>query len=140
MTAGPAGSGTGLTACVLLALRSGEAWLQIRRAAGIAGGGGLCFPTGTVEPGETPEEAVLREAAEELGVTVRIVAPLGGASFPENGEHVSGFEIEIVSGEIHPDPAEVAEVVWMTVDEIAVHVDRLRPAEVFAARLASPRS
>jgi len=30
---------------------------------------GIQVPAGTVEPGETPEEAVMREAAEETGLT-----------------------------------------------------------------------
>lgn len=138
MTGRPAGSAEDRVRCVLMALRSGDEWLQIRRAAGIAGGGRVCFPTGTVEHGETLEEAVRREAAEELGVAVRIVGPLGGAWFQEDGEHVWGFVIEVVAGEISPDPSEVAEVLWMTADEISVHPERLRPAEVFAERLPPP--
>ena len=40
--------------------------------------GGLWeFPGGRVEPGETPEQAVVREFAEETGFTVRVTAPLG---------------------------------------------------------------
>jgi 8-oxo-dGTP pyrophosphatase MutT (NUDIX family) len=107
--------------------------LQVKRAAGIPGGGGVCFPTGTVEPGETLLQAVVREAAEELGVTVRVVAPLGHALFP--GERVFGFEVEIVSGQIEPAPEEISEIFWLSPSEIATHPDRLPPSEVFAARL-----
>ena len=32
---------------------------------------------GKLEPGETPEQAVVREFAEETGFTVRVTAPLG---------------------------------------------------------------
>ena len=40
--------------------------------------GGLWeFPGGRVEPGEAPEQAVVREFAEETGFTVRVTAPLG---------------------------------------------------------------
>lgn len=39
---------------------------------------GIQFPAGTVEEGELPEQAVLREVAEETGVSsVRLVANLG---------------------------------------------------------------
>jgi 8-oxo-dGTP diphosphatase len=43
------------------------------------------FPGGKVEPGEAPEQAVVREIAEELGVTVRL-------------EHWLGPEVDIAGG------------------------------------------
>ncbi|UCC29708.1 MAG: NUDIX domain-containing protein, partial [Phycisphaerales bacterium] len=51
-------------------ISSGPAYLVIRRAPGIPMGGYWCFPGGHVEPGETPRQAIKRELAEELGITV----------------------------------------------------------------------
>jgi 8-oxo-dGTP pyrophosphatase MutT (NUDIX family) len=39
--------------------------------------GGYNIPKGHVEPGETVEEAAMREVAEETGITVRVVRKLG---------------------------------------------------------------
>jgi NAD+ diphosphatase len=120
---------------VLIALRDGDRWLQIRRASGVPAAGRVCFPTGMVDPGETLERAVIREAREELGLAVRIVSRFADSPFPEWGEHVYGYEVEVAGGALTPEPAEVAEVMWLTPAEIAAHPDRLRVAEVFAAAL-----
>ena len=54
----------------------GRIFVQKRLPRG-AWGGLWEFPGGRVEPGETPEQAVVREFAEETGLAVRVTAPLG---------------------------------------------------------------
>lgn len=48
------------------------------------------FPGGKVEPGELPEAALVRELAEELGITVpaQALEPVSFASEPLNGSHL----------------------------------------------------
>lgn len=46
--------------------------LACRRAPHVADAGRWEFPGGKVEPGETAEQAVVREIAEELGVAIRV--------------------------------------------------------------------
>lgn len=46
------------------------------------------FPKGHIEPGETPEQAAVRELEEEGGVTGRLLAPLGSSSYAFEGRRV----------------------------------------------------
>ncbi len=65
-------------------IHGGKAFVAKRGPAGTFHG---CweFPGGKVEPGESDEQALLREFEEEFGVTVRAKLMLGEAVFPHRG-------------------------------------------------------
>lgn len=74
--------------------------------------GQIAFPGGKIDPGESPVEAALREAHEELGIKPENVRVIGESDLYHTG---SGFEITPVIGMVPPDlhlepnPSEVAQ-------------------------------
>lgn len=82
-------------------------------------GGQISLPGGRLEAGESPVEAALREADEEIGLAPGRVELLGGL---HHYDTITGFRIHPVVGWIEPpvsyapDPFEVAEVFELPLD------------------------
>jgi 8-oxo-dGTP pyrophosphatase MutT (NUDIX family) len=85
-------------------------------------------PGGAIDPDESPADACVREAWEELGVLVeplRVAGIFGGPAFRvtySNGDATSYvmtlFECRIVSGELRPDGEELSELRYVGADEL----------------------
>ena len=90
------------------------------------------LPKGHLEEGETPETAAVREVLEETGITGRIVASLGTINFwfmaDDRRVHktVHHFLLEALDVTLSDEDAEVTEVAWVPLTEVA---ERLRHAD-----------
>lgn len=73
---------------------------------------------GFVEAGESLEDAVVREVAEESGVTVETVEYLGSQSWPFPRSLMLGFIAHTGSAEAYADEGEIREVRWFTRDQL----------------------
>lgn len=82
-------------------------------------------PGGHIDPGESPSEAVAREALEEGGVTVRVTAVAGVYSdpelvmvYPDQGEACQQFAVYFHAaaggGEPRPDGVESSAARWLS--------------------------
>lgn len=88
------------------------------------------MPGGKTEPGETPEEACLREAREELNVEVEITRELGRKHFTEDGfsmEYV-WLRAKIMGGQpVIGEPRTFDDLRFFSWDELIAMPDQLSP-------------
>ncbi len=114
------------------AILDGDRVLAARRTAPVAAAGRWEFPGGKVEPGETPEQALVREIAEELGCAIGVTGWLAGEA-PIGETHLLTVAVaHLVSGD--PVPREHDLVRWLAADELG-SVDWLEPDRPFLPEL-----
>jgi NAD+ diphosphatase len=93
---------------------------------------------GFVEPGESLEQAVVREIGEEVGVRVTATQYLGSQSWPFPASLMLGFTATTSDTEARPDGVEVTRARWFSRSELQEAV--LSGEIVISSRLSIARS
>ena len=125
-----------ITPAVIFLVHRGEEAL-LARSPGFRPGGYSTL-AGFVEPGETLETAVTREAEEEVGVALHRVRYYGSQPWPFPHSLMIGFTAEYAGGEIRCQEGEIEDARWFHVDALPPVSKRLsiarRLIEWFVAR------
>jgi NAD+ diphosphatase len=94
---------------------------------------------GFIANGETPEEAVLREVQEESGIIAHSPRYVASQPWPFPSSLMLGYEAGSDGGEPVPQPGEMLDVRWFSLDEVVAAQrgggDLLLPGHVSIARL-----
>lgn len=88
------------------------------------------LPKGIIDPGETPEQAALREVREEAGIECELIEPIETIEYwfvdSRSGtqvrihKFVHFYLMRYVSGDVADHDHEVAEARWFPVDEAII--------------------
>ena len=116
-----------MTVCVVgAAILDGDRLLAARRLEPPELAGGWELPGGKVDPGETDEEALVRECREELGITIRLLDRVGGDWPMGTTAILRVWTAEVVEGTPQPledhselrwlEPSQWYDVDWLAAD------------------------
>ena len=114
-------------------------WLLIRRSAQVWSPRKVCFPGGTIEPGEDSAHAALREMREELAAEVELIEYVWRHRYRTDVDvELHGWLATLRSARLVAEPSEVEEILWLPPDEIYGRSDALQPGtDLFMKALES---
>ena len=98
------------------------------------------LPKGKLDPGETFEQAALREVEEETGLRAELVRELPSTHYRDSKDRpkiVRYWLMHAAGGEFEPND-EVDDLRWLTPQEVANLLTHDRDREVVAAATGSP--
>ncbi|MBE6967799.1 MAG: (deoxy)nucleoside triphosphate pyrophosphohydrolase [Ruminococcaceae bacterium] len=107
-----------MTEVVAALIREGNRFMICQRPAHKARGLLWEFVGGKLEPGETKEQALIRECREELGVTLSVGTVFMDVlhEYPDLTVHLTLFNATIAEGV--PQKLEHEDIRWISTDEI----------------------
>ncbi|MBL6906146.1 MAG: NAD(+) diphosphatase [Pseudomonadales bacterium] len=105
-----------ISPCVIMLITKGDQML-LAKSARFNANFYSCL-AGFIEIGETPEQTVHREVMEEVNVKVKNIRYISSQSWPFPSQLMLGFLAEYESGEIIPEPTEIADAKWYDIDSL----------------------
>ena len=102
--------------CAIMLVVRGDQ-LLLARSARFKTGFFSCL-AGFIEVGETPEQTVVREVREEVGIEVENIRYIKSQSWPFPSQLMLGFIADYKAGEIVVAPKEIEEAHWYDVDSL----------------------
>lgn len=105
-----------ISPCVIMLVTKGDKML-LARSSRYKSDFYSCL-AGFIEIGETPEETVHREVKEEVDLQIKNVRYISSQSWPFPSQLMLGFLAEYESGEIVPEPSEIADAKWFDIDSL----------------------
>lgn len=76
------------------------------------------FPGGKIEPGETPQESLIREIQEELDCTIKVGSLVADATheYPTFIVRLITYNASVVDGT--PTPKEHEKLIWLPIEQL----------------------
>ena len=102
--------------CVIVLVKHQNKVLLARKAEWAPGRYSLV--AGFLEFGESLEEAVVREVAEETGIQVKNIRYLGSQCWPFPSQVMCGFTADYAGGELVVQESELEDARWFAVDDL----------------------
>jgi 8-oxo-dGTP diphosphatase len=103
---------------VAVVIKRNNKFLLIKRAKHGAAEDYWCPITGAVEQGETQAQAVIREAKEEMGITVEPIQKVWECYTEDRKYLLHWWQVNILRDATTINPDEVKEYGWFNVDEM----------------------
>jgi 8-oxo-dGTP pyrophosphatase MutT (NUDIX family) len=103
---------------IAVVIKQGGTFLLIKRAKKGEAENYWCPITGAVEPGETQEQAVRREAHEEMGIDVEPINKVWECPTDNNDYLLHWWFVRVKDHTMTINPDEVKEYRWLSADQM----------------------